>query len=146
MPGESGTRSALHSKEGRSPTLLSNRTHLITLLTFPLLVSMNLQQSIRKLHRTLAPIVLLPLLVTVTTGVTYRLSKDWFGMTRDQVHFLMTIHEGEYLGHTLEPFYVLLNGLGLVWMLVTGGIMVGQNIMRGLKSSPRKVSKTEAEG
>ncbi len=90
--------------------------------------------QIRKWHSTLAPIVMLPLMITVSTGVTYRLSKDWFGLSRDQVHFLMSIHEGEYLGHTLEPFYVLLNGLGVVWMLVTGGIMVFQNLKRSLKN------------
>lgn len=95
---------------------------------------MKYQQLIRKWHSTIAPIVLLPLIVTVTTGVTYRLSKDWFGLSRDQVHFLMTIHEGEYLGETLEPFYVLLNGLGLLWMLVTGGTMVIQNMMRAWRS------------
>ena len=90
--------------------------------------------QIRKWHSTLAPIVMLPLMITVSTGVTYRLSKDWFGLSRDQVHFLMTIHEGEYLGHTLEPFYVLFNGLGVVWMLVTGGIMVFQNLKRSFKN------------
>ena len=94
---------------------------------------------IRKLHRTIAPIVLLPLLITVTTGVIYRLSKDWFGLSRDQVHFLMTLHEGEYLGPTLEPIYVLLNGLGLLWMLGTGGVMVWQNISRSFKRSVETV-------
>ena len=91
---------------------------------------MKFRSLIRKLHGTLAPIVLLPLLMTVTTGIAYRLSKDWLGLTRDQVHFLMTLHEGEYLGSTLEPFYVLLNGLGLLWMLVTGSIMAVQNFRR----------------
>jgi len=36
----------------------------------------------------------------------------------------MVIHEGEYLGKNLEPIYVLLNALGLLWMLITGGIML----------------------
>lgn len=89
---------------------------------------------------------MLPLILTAITGVVYRLSKDWFGLSRDQVHFLMSIHEGEYLGHTLEPFYVLLNGLGLVWMLITGGFIVAQNIMRWLKSSQRKVNTPKVEG
>lgn len=87
-------------------------------------------KTIRQFHAALAPIVLLPLVVTVTTGVTYRLGKSWLGLSRDQVHFLMTIHEGEYLGPTLEPVYVLLNGLGLLWMLTTGGLMAVQNITR----------------
>jgi hypothetical protein len=99
---------------------------------------MKLQILVRKFHRTLAPIVMLPLLVTVITGVTYRLSKDWFGLTRDQVHFLMAIHEGEYLGPTLEPFYVLLNGLGALWMLTTGGIMVAKTMRQHLKAFSSK--------
>lgn len=102
---------------------------------------MNYRQLIRKWHSTIAPIVLLPLFVTVTTGVTYRLSKDWLGLSRDQVHFLMTIHEGEYLGKTLEPFYVLLNGLGLLWMLATGSIMVFQNLRQAYKSKQRSTSR-----
>jgi len=106
---------------------------------------MKFRLLIRKLHRTLAPFVLLPLLVTVTTGVTYRLSKDWLGLTRDQVHFLMTIHEGEYLGSTLEPFYVLFNGLGLLWMLATGSVMVWQNLRRSWKSKGQtETSRSEA--
>jgi len=104
---------------------------------------MKLQVLVRKLHRTLAPIVILPLLVTVTTGVTYRLLKDWVGLTRDQVHFLMAIHEGEYLGPTLEPFYVLLNGLGLLWMLTTGGVMVANNIRQNFKVRFSKIEETK---
>lgn len=87
-------------------------------------------RQFRKLHQTVAPIVLLPLLVTVLTGVTYRLGKSWFGWSREQAHILMMVHEGEYLGQTLEPFYVLLNGLGALWMLITGGVMVWQNLSK----------------
>jgi hypothetical protein len=101
---------------------------------------MKFQLLARKLHRTVAPIVLLPLLITMMTGVTYRLSKDWFGFSRDQVHFLMTLHEGEYLGPTLEPIYVLLNGLGLLWMLVTGSIMAFQYFRRSLKTKTQPES------
>ena len=86
--------------------------------------------NFRRLHATMAPFVFLPLLITVTTGVAYRLGKSWLGLTRDQVHFLMVIHEGEYLGKMFEPIYVLLNGLGLLWLLATGGIMAYQNLVR----------------
>jgi len=96
-------------------------------------------QVFRKWHSTIAPIVLLPLFVTVSTGVSYRLAKDWFGLSRDQVHFLMSLHEGEYLGHTLSPVYVLLNALGLLWMLITGGAMLWQNLKRTFS----KTAKTE---
>ena len=81
----------------------------------------------RELHRSLAPWVLMPLLVTMTTGVSYRLARDWFGCSREQVHWLMVMHEGEWMGSSLEPVFVLLNALGLLWMLVTGAaILIGR--------------------
>lgn len=100
-------------------------------------------QTLRRLHSTLAPIVLLPLLATVSTGVAYRLSKDWLHLSRDQVHWLMVVHEGEYLGKGLEPVYVLLNGLGLLWMLVTGASLV---VQKGLRSQWYRQLKARLEG
>lgn len=102
-------------------------------------------KTVRKFHSAIAPLVLLPLLVTVTTGVAYRLGKSWGGLSRDQVHVLMTIHEGEYLGPTLEPIYVLLNGLGLLWMITTGGLMAWQNLTRSLAQRQRRQAKSAAE-
>ena len=58
--------------------------------------------------------------------MAYRLLKDWAGLGRDQLHVLMVLHEGEWLGKHLEPFYVLLNGLGLLWMLISGGTLLIQ--------------------
>lgn len=82
--------------------------------------------QLRRLHGALAPVVLMPLLLTVCSGMAYRLLKDWGGLGRDQVHWLMVLHEGEWLGHAAEPVYVLLNGLGLLWMLSSGALMLGQ--------------------
>ena len=39
---------------------------------------------IRRWHGRLAPVVLLPLLITVSTGLGYRLMRDWGGWGRDQ--------------------------------------------------------------
>ncbi|BAY83895.1 hypothetical protein NIES267_33890 [Calothrix parasitica NIES-267] len=103
------------------------------------------KQLLRKLHLTIAPIVILPLLITVSTGVIYRISKDWFGLSRNQVHFLMVLHEGEYFGKTLEPVYVLLNGLGLLWMLVTGGAMLLQNF-RSLNQANKLIESSAVDG
>lgn len=94
---------------------------------------MSLATQVRALHRRFAPLVVLPLLVTVTTGVTYRLARDWFGVDKDNVHWLMTVHEGEWLGPTLEPVVVLLNALGLLWMLVTGAILLIARLRRQVK-------------
>mgnify|MGYP001351282719 FL=1 len=81
---------------------------------------MTLLVRVRELHQRIAPFVLLPLFVTVCSGVGYRLARDWFGASREQVHWLMTLHEGEWLGPTLEPVVVLMNAVGLLWMLITG--------------------------
>ena len=81
---------------------------------------MTLLVRVRELHQRIAPFVLLPLFVTVCSGVGYRLARDWFGASREQVHWLMTLHEGEWLGPILEPFVVLMNAVGLLWMLITG--------------------------
>ena len=88
-------------------------------------------QQFRRLHGAVAPFVLAPLLITVSSGMAFRLLKDWAGLGRDQVHLLMVLHEGEWLGKALEPFYVLLNGLGLLWMLITGATLVLQRWRQG---------------
>lgn len=91
-------------------------------------------QRLRNSHAALAPLVLLPLLVTASTGVGYRLLRDWAGLGRDQAHLLMVIHEGEWLkpllGPEAETVYVLLNGLGLLWMLISGVSMLAQKLRR----------------
>ncbi|MFM9087747.1 MAG: hypothetical protein ACKOPT_06360, partial [Cyanobium sp.] len=40
----------------------------------------------RQAHATLAPFVLAPLLLTASTGVAYRVLKDWLGWPRDRAH------------------------------------------------------------
>ena len=90
---------------------------------------------LRQAHAWLAPLVLAPLLLSAVTGVGYRLLRDWGGLSRDQAHPLMVLHEGEWLqgwvGQAGESVYVLLNGLGLLWMLITGGFMAWQRLQRG---------------
>jgi hypothetical protein len=91
----------------------------------------------RRLHGALAPFVLLPLLLTVLTGMGYRLLRDWAGIGRDQAHILMILHEGEWLRRWLgadgETMYVLLNGLGLLWMLASGATMAWQRLRRATR-------------
>ena len=96
-------------------------------------------RMLRQLHRWLAPWVFLPLLVTASSGVTYRLARDWAGLDRDQVHWLMVLHEGEWLGPRLEPFVVLLNAFGLLWMLLTGTGMLVRRVETRLK--PKQLVK-----
>ncbi|GAB4306209.1 MAG: hypothetical protein Fur0025_48220 [Oscillatoriaceae cyanobacterium] len=79
----------------------------------------------RTIHRIAAPILFLPFLVSAITGVAYRIGKSWFGMSGDQGEILLAIHQGEYLGDFFLPIYVLLVGLGLLGMIVTGINMLG---------------------
>ena len=79
----------------------------------------------RKVHRLAAPIVFLPLTVSAVTGLLYRLGRNWFGLSGEQTRIFLIIHQGSYLGDFLKPIYVLLVGLGLIGMLVTGINMTG---------------------
>ena len=94
--------------------------------------------QIRRWHRWMAPFVLLPLLTSVVTGLTYRLARDWGGVSRDQAHWLMNLHEGEWLGPAFEPIVVLLNAMGVMWMLITGGAMLFQNLRSAVKTRFKK--------
>ena len=80
------------------------------------------------------PFVLAPLLVTVFSDVSYRLARAWFGASREQIHWLMVVHEGEWLGSTLEPMVVLLNAIGLLWMLITGMVLLIERWRRKVHS------------
>jgi hypothetical protein len=89
--------------------------------------AINWKLQLRKFHQTVAPIVLIPLIITVFTGTCYRLGRDWFGLSKEQSHWLMAIHQADYLGDNVRSFYVLLNGLGLLWMIITGISMIKIN-------------------
>ena len=53
----------------------------------------------------------------------------------------MSLHEGEWLGENGELIYVILNSLGLIWMLITGFQMFSKKI-----SFSKKVPKSESKG
>jgi hypothetical protein len=99
-----------------------------------------LTTRLRLWHAAVAPVVLLPLLLTVASGLGYRLLRDWGGLGRDRAHIRMTLHEGEWLktwfGPPGETVYVLLNGLGLLWMIGSGAAMLWQRwrVARGQAS------------
>lgn len=76
--------------------------------------------NFRKLHRQVAPIIFIPLLLTALSGVAYRLGEDWFGIEGDAGEIFMMIHQGSYLGKELKPIYALLLALGTIGLIVTG--------------------------
>ena len=74
----------------------------------------------RKYHRILAIILCLPLLLTVITGTAYTILVDWFQL-EDTAELLLGLHTLEIVH--LENFYPVLNGIGLIGLLVTGMTM-----------------------
>lgn len=80
--------------------------------------------NFRKLHRQSAPIVFIPLILSALTGIAYRLGRTWFGIPKEIANIFLSIHEGRFLGKPLVPVYVLLVGLGLLGMIVTGFTLI----------------------
>jgi hypothetical protein len=75
-------------------------------------------RSFRKYHRTLAIILAIPLFVTVLSGIAATLVGEWSANLGVPRSLLLSIHRGEILG--LQGIYPILNGLGLLGLLVTG--------------------------
>ena len=91
-------------------------------------------QNIRHLHRTLAPIMLLPLLLTAITGTAYQIA-DLIGQG-DSFDWLLSLHKGNFGSLHLDIIYPFLNALGLLVLLFTG-ISMWLNMKR--KSKKRSV-------
>lgn len=127
-------RKAVLRAAGRSPRRSLTRHRLLSNPASPG-PAPSLALRLRRAHASLAPVVLAPLLITVISGMGYRLLRDWGGLSRDGAHALMVLHEGEWLkrwfGANGETVYVLLNGLGLLWMLASGAAMTWQRLWRG---------------
>ncbi|MFB2839389.1 peptidase [Floridanema evergladense] len=76
----------------------------------------------RKYHRQIAIATSLPLILTVITGVVYTILFEWF-QEEEISRFLMGIHTMKIIH--LDKIYPVLNGLGLIGLLVTGLSMTG---------------------
>lgn len=73
---------------------------------------------IRQLHRSLAPIMILPILLTVITGVGFQIA-ELGGFTR-QVYWLILWHKGDFGYISFEKSYPFLNAAGLLFLSITG--------------------------
>ncbi len=76
---------------------------------------------LRRLHSTLAPIMALPLLLTLVTGILYQIA-----ITNGQgseFFWLIELHKGKFGSLNLEKIYPYLNALGLLTLIITGVMM-----------------------
>ena len=82
-----------------------------------------MKKLFRKYHRILAIIITLPLTLTVLTGMLTTVVKEWPINTEISSRLLLKIHTGEIFN--LQASYPILNGLGMIGLLVTGLSMSG---------------------
>ncbi|MFE4106116.1 PepSY domain-containing protein [Almyronema epifaneia] len=79
---------------------------------------MTTAKTLRQTHRFLAPIMLLPLVLTALTGSFYQLG-EMIG-NDDAVEWLIHIHKGDFGILDLQGIYPFLNALGLLVLVGTG--------------------------
>ncbi|MDQ2100608.1 MAG: peptidase [Tychonema bourrellyi B0820] len=82
-----------------------------------------MKKAFRKYHRILAIIIALPIILTVLTGMLTTIVREWPINTEISSRLLLKIHTGEIFH--LQAIYPILNGLGMIGLLVTGLSMSG---------------------
>ncbi len=78
----------------------------------------------RIFHRKVAPWLVIPLLIALSTGIAYRLGRAWFHLEKELGWKILDIHTGEWLGHWGSAVYVGLTGLGLLAMIFSGATLL----------------------
>ncbi|MBH8573605.1 peptidase [Nostocaceae cyanobacterium CENA369] len=81
-----------------------------------------MNRMFRRYHRQIAIVLCLPLFLTVLTGMGYTIAHEWLHQN-EFGEFLLGLHTLEILH--LEAIYPILNGLGLIGLLITGLSMTG---------------------
>jgi hypothetical protein len=80
--------------------------------------------AFRKFHRRVSPWLIVPLVVTLATGIAYRIGRAWFGMDKDLGSKVLDVHSGEWLGGTGSMIYLAVVGLGLLALIVSGATLL----------------------
>jgi uncharacterized iron-regulated membrane protein len=74
--------------------------------------------TIRQWHRWLAPVMILPILLTVITGIVFQIGE--LGGFEDKVGWLIRWHKGDFGFVDFQRSFPFLNGIGLLFLTVTG--------------------------
>ena len=85
-------------------------------------VSPTWQRLARKLHRSLTPVLLLPILITALTGAIHPMLRA-AGVPKEQIKWMIRIHSGNFLVLDLKPIYPFLVGLSTVVLAISGLMM-----------------------
>lgn len=81
---------------------------------------MSAQAKLRKFHRKLAPWLLPFLLLSAITGIIYRVGRSWLGFTKETGNEVLYFHTGEWLGTNGSVIYVIILGIGLLFLIFSG--------------------------
>ncbi|MEM9905292.1 MAG: PepSY domain-containing protein [Cyanobacteria bacterium P01_D01_bin.44] len=83
---------------------------------------MNINRTrLRQLHRALVPFMVMPLLLTLTTGMLFQFAV--ISDRTDSFLWLLDLHRGKFGQINLEFVYPILNALGLLTLVLTGLIL-----------------------
>lgn len=74
-----------------------------------------------QLHRFLAPIMVIPIFITLITGSLYQLAD--LSRKEDEFRWLLAWHKGHFGILNLASVYPFLNALGLLTLAITGILM-----------------------
>ena len=81
-----------------------------------------MKNTFRKYHRLIAIFFCLPLLFTALTGISVAIADTWLHQ-KELVAFLITVHTFQIF--KLDAILPVLNGLGLIGLMVTGLSLTG---------------------
>ena len=86
------------------------------------------QNQMRQIHRILAPMLVLPLILTAVTGSIYQMFD--LAHQADNMDWLLALHKGNFGILNLANIYPFLNTFGLIILAVTGIVMWVQSRRR----------------
>ncbi|GAB4539782.1 MAG: hypothetical protein Tsb0014_30490 [Pleurocapsa sp.] len=73
---------------------------------------------LRSFHRLLAPIMIMPILLTLITGIIYQIGD--LGGFEEKVSWAIDWHKGDFGLIDFQKIYPFLNGIGLLFLAITG--------------------------
>ncbi len=76
--------------------------------------------KLRKSHSLLGVIFSLPFLISAVTGIAYHVGNKWLHADEKTLKLIMNLHQGSWLGPDLRPFYMLLIGIPLIFLCLSG--------------------------
>ncbi len=76
--------------------------------------------GIRRSHRVMGMIFLLPLLITAVTGMLNEAGETWLHLSEPSLKLLMSLHEGRWLGKVGKVYYVIVVGSALLGIGIMG--------------------------